>query len=64
MGQVMMRCLKGCHFLLKDWDLNLLWGGHKNLFVGFRSRFFGMGGRNWWKIRGTRDDRCYWDGLW
>ena len=41
MGQVMMGGLKGCHFLFKDWDLNLLRGGHIDLLVGFRSRFLG-----------------------
>ena len=58
MGQVMMGGLKRCHFLLKNWDLNLFRGGHIDLLVGFRSRFFGVGGRDWW---GNRDNRGYWD---
>ena len=58
MGQVMMGGLKGCHFLLKNWDLNLFRGGHINLLVGLRSRFLWIGGLKWW---GTRNGRGYWD---
>ena len=57
MGQVMMGGLKRCHFLLKNWDLNLFRGGHIDLLVRFRSRFFGMGS-DWWV---DRENKCYWD---
>ena len=60
MGQIMVGGFKGCHFLLENWDLNLFRGGHIDWLVGFRSRFFGVGGGDWWGSGNTIGCRDNW----